>query len=107
MTHEQLAIAVASILAPFFISFVKKVLRWEGNKAYWLAFILSVLIAVITGIATGRLPELSGDPIAFVNALAAYFGVIFAVAQACYKILTTGLLGLKVTWLRTRPEAPA
>ena len=104
MSHEQLAIAIATIIAPFFISFVKKVLRWEGNKAYWLAFILSVLIAVITGIATGRLPELSGDPIAFVNALAAYAGIIFTIAQAAYKILT---VGLKVKWLRTKPEAPA
>ena len=104
MSHEQLAIAIATIIAPFFISFVKKILGWQGDSAFWLAFILSAGIAVIAGFATGKVPELSGDPIAVINALAAYFGVIFTVAQAVYKILTAGL---KVKWLRTRPEAPA
>lgn len=97
---EQLAILIASLIAPFFISFVKKILKWEGDKAFWLAFFLSVLIAVAAAIFTGKLPAVSGDPIAVVTALAAYAGVIFALAQVVYKILTTGL---KMRWLKTSP----
>ena len=88
MTAEQLALFVASLVAPFLIQYLKK---WFGNleavNALWVAFGTSVVLGGLALFLTGGLGlacDLS-DPLHCVAGAIEAVGVVFGLATVIYK----------------------
>lgn len=88
MTAEQLALFVASLIAPFAIQYLKK---WFGDleavPALWVAFGTSVVLAGGALFLTGGLGlacDLS-DPLHCIAGALEAVGVVFGLATVVYK----------------------
>jgi hypothetical protein len=68
------------------VQFLKGKLNWEGEKALWLSFGVSVILAIGALILTGSFsipPEFA--PVDIAGKVVEWIGVVFATATMIYK----------------------
>ena len=80
MGAQAFAVFVAGLVAPFVIQVIKNYFGQNDKGALWLAFGVSVVIAVVALLVTGELPSVA-DP----TQLGAAIGVVFSIATVVYK----------------------
>ena len=78
MDAQTLALFIAGILAPYITELLKRG-QVEGKKALWLAFVVSVVLAIGALLVTGGLSV--SDPTQFAGAA----GAVFSLATIIYK----------------------
>ena len=93
LSPEVIAV-VAGLIAPFIVQGLKLagLGRDGGNAARWVAFLISVGLAVLYGGVTGQLPHLpvltGADPLATTGLLLTFAGQFLAVLVLAFKTAT-------------------
>jgi hypothetical protein len=77
-------ILVGAVGVPL-VNWLKGKLNLAGIKALWLAFGVSVVLAVAALLFTGSFVIPSGDPLAIAGKIIEWIGVVFATATMIYK----------------------
>ena len=88
MSAEAIALLIAGLIAPWLAQAIKDWLKLSGGAAAWLAFVVSVVVALVAVVVTGGLAAVPwADPPAAVVALAGICGAVFAIATLVYQSL--------------------
>jgi hypothetical protein len=84
--QQQIALLVASVLAPFVVQIVKGNWGVSGKWALWLTYGIAALIGIGVYVATGgRFAFVTEDPIGFVFQLFQVIALVAAMATLIYK----------------------
>jgi len=86
MTAETLALFLSGLVASPLIQFVKERLGWEGAKAEWLSYIVCVVLALISLLASGELTLafVTSEPVTFIAQLGVLFAAVLGLATIIY-----------------------